>query len=300
MDTNTQNKIVVKTLLNKDNDNIFHFDYALTEHIKHVGAVRKRNVREILIHNACAPMDKMGVKNSLIWTADDFGGEFGELLKNTYRYLQISDDNVREFTVNFHGTKIDVRIDFYQSIRSSFFRGQCFVTFFVRGNYVNFFNDGMLANKTHRIVIENENVVNYMTRNNKKNELISNLAFEMRCVSTDRLFMLFSHILLGKKIKHAIVKMTDDEKNIHSIYLDNALNTIFACAKKHLNLSEKKLKALVDCYYNVFIDGYCNARKDHIYEQYKFCKQFYISNDDMSFSFVHDRNDDTLHIVYVD
>lgn len=292
MDTNTQNKLVVKTLLNKDNDNTFHFDYALTEHLKRVGAVRKRNVREILIHNACSPLDNRSIKNSLVWTADDFGGEFGELLKSTYRYLQISDENVREFTVNFHGTKIDVRIDFYQRLNDRYINGQCFVTFFVRGNYVNFFNDGMLANKTHRIVIENENVVNYMTRNNKNNNNICDIAHDMRGVTIDRLFMLFSHVLLGKKVKHVVVKMTDDEKYIYSIYLNEALNTIFACAKKHLNLSEKKLKSLVNCYYN--------TKCDRISELYKYNKQFYIFNDDMAFSLIHDRKDDTLHIVYVD
>ena len=206
MNNNTQNKLVVKTLINKDDDRAFHFDYALTEHMKRMGVVRKRNVREILIHNACAPMDERAVKNSLIWTADDFGGEFGELLKNTYRYLQISDENVKEFTVDFHGTKIDVRIDFYQNKCSKFFCGQCFITFFVRGDYVNFFNDDMLVNKSHSIIVENENIVNYMIKNNKKNDIIFNLAYEMRCVSFDRLFNLFSHILLGKKIKHTIVK----------------------------------------------------------------------------------------------
>ena len=293
MDTNTQNKLVVKTLLNKDNDNTFHFDYALTEHLKRIGAVRKRNVREILIHNACSPLDGRAIKNSLVWTADDFGGEFGELVKSTYRYLQIADDNVREFTVNFHGTKIDVRIDFYQRLNDRYINGQCFVTFFVRGsNYINFFNDGMLANKTHRIVVENENIVNYMTKNNKINNNIYDIAHDMRGVTIDRLFKLFSHVLLGKKVKHVVVQISDDEKDIHSIYLDKALRAIFACAKKYLKLNEKKLKSLVNCYYN--------TKGDRVSELYKYNKQFYISNDDMAFSLIHNRDDDTLHIVYVD
>ena len=207
MTLNTHNKLIVKSLLNKENDDTFRFDFALTEHMKRMGDLRKRNVKEVLIHNACAPMSHHDLKNALIWSADKFGGEFGELVKSTYRYLQISNEYVNEFSVNFHGTKIDVRIDFYQNLNLKYLSGQCFVTYFVRGNYINFFNNDMLANKTKRIVIENENIVNYMTKNNKKHESIFNLAFRMRQVSTNRLFMIFSHALLGKKIKFVSTKM---------------------------------------------------------------------------------------------
>ena len=292
MTTNAQNKLVVKTLLDKDNDDIFHFDYALTEHIKRMGALRKRNVKEVLFHNACAPMDKYALKNALIWSANNFSDEFAELVKSTYRYLQISNEFVDEFSVNFHGTKIEVRIDFYQKLHSDYFVGQCFVTYFVRGDYVNFFNNDMLKNKTRRIVIENENVVNYMTKNNKKHNDILNLAFVMRHVSVSRLFIFFTHALLGKKIKFASVKMGEEENEIKSIYIEKALSTIFSCAKKHLGLTEKKIKGLVNCYYNI--------KGDYVDELYKYNKQFCISDDDKCFSLIHDRNDDMLYMIYVD